>query len=206
MSTGKHIFTGTAGLYYVMHRLAAEGIHAACTHGNAPHIDILASAADGSLTLAIQVKTTEHALRLKGRGEAKQPHRVEFPLGRSSAKLSQERVFFAFVDLRVHDGPEIAPDVYIYPSTVVAAHCASWVDQVPLVRFHTLVAAAALYKNRWDILDRFLNGIPPDDEDLKHVRRRDVAGNYRWHVVPLTERGRAMAVSYAGDASTPKGM
>src|SRR4051812_48833414 len=96
MKNGKHIFTGTAGVYYVMHKLAAEGIHASCTHGNAPNIDILVSSGDGHETVAIEVKTTESALRHK----AKIPDHLEFPLGKRAGKMSSPKVLIAFVDLR----------------------------------------------------------------------------------------------------------
>jgi hypothetical protein len=43
----KHIFTGTAGVYYVMYKLAARGFHASCTMGNSPSLDILVSSEDG---------------------------------------------------------------------------------------------------------------------------------------------------------------
>src|SRR5947209_20547840 len=94
----KRIFTGTAGVFYVMYQLAARGFHASCTMGNAPYIDILVSSEDGEKSLAIQVKTTEHAMRLRGRGKERKEHHVEFPLGRKAAKLNRRGVLFAFVD------------------------------------------------------------------------------------------------------------
>jgi hypothetical protein len=196
MNTGKHIFTGTAGVYYVMHKLAADGIHASCTHGNAPNIDILASYGDGSRTVTIEVKTTEHAIRLKGRGAAKQPDHLEFPLGRRAAKLNHPALVIAFVDLRVFSADRV-PDVYLYPSAVVADLCASWVDTVPMVRFHPPLAAAEPYKDRWDVIHRILDDVPPDSDDLIFERFRDDGGTYWWRPKPLTERGEQLAMSYA---------
>ena len=156
MNKVTHIFTGTAGVYYVMHKLAAEGIHASCTHGNAPNVDVLASSADGQRTIAIEVKTTEHALRLRGRGTSKKPNHLEFPLGARAAKMRQPNVLIAFVDLRKFSEDKI-PDVYIYPSIVVADFCAGWVDAAKMVRFHVPVALAEPYKNQWSIVRRMLD-------------------------------------------------
>ena len=152
MNRAKHIFTGTAGVYYVMYKLAAEGIHASCTHGNAPNVDILVSSATGSHHVAIEVKTTEDALRWRGpRGGAKQPHHVEFPLGHRAAKLNHPNLVLAFVDLRASSKDKV-PDVYLYPSKVVADSCAPWVDKVPMVRFHLPIGLAESYKNNWSVV------------------------------------------------------
>jgi hypothetical protein len=156
MRAGEHIFTGTAGTYYVMFRLAAEGIHASCTHGNAPNVDILVSSADGSRSVSIEVKTTEHALRLRGRGTAKLPHHLEFPLGARAAKLNNPSLLIVFVDLRVFT-PQRIPQVYVFPSAFVAKYCASWVDSVKMVRFHLPITAAEPYKENWDVIRNALN-------------------------------------------------
>lgn len=134
-----------------MHRLAAEGIHASCTHGNAPNVDILVSSADGRRAVSIEVKTTEHAVRLRGRGAAKQPDRLEFPLGARAAKLSHSSLVLAFVDLRVFSADRV-PDVYLFPSAFVAEYCAPWVDSVPMVRFHIPLTTAEPFKNSWEII------------------------------------------------------
>ena len=159
MQAGKHIFTGTAGTYYVMFRLAAEGIHASCTHGNAPNVDILVSSADGSRAVSIEVKTTEHALRLRGRGTAKQPDHLEFPLGARAAKLNNPSLVIVFVDLRAFT-PERVPQVYVFPSAFVAQYCASWVDSVKMVRFHIPITAAEPYKENWDVIRNALRAEP----------------------------------------------
>ncbi len=151
MDVGRHIFTGTAGVYYVMYRLTAEGFHASCTHGNAPNIDILVSSADGSRFVSIEVKTTEYALRLRGRGAAKQAHHLEFPLGARAAKLNNPLLVIAFVDLRGLPGEHI-PDVYLFPSAFVARFCKDWVDSARMVRFHIPIADAEPYKNEWKII------------------------------------------------------
>ena len=57
---------GASGCFHVMSRLAYENIHASCTFGNAPVVDILASSVDGSKTISIQVKTANVARRTSG--------------------------------------------------------------------------------------------------------------------------------------------
>jgi hypothetical protein len=155
----KRIFTGTAGVYYFMYQLAASGFHASCTHGNAPYLDILVSSEDGDRSLAIQVKATEYALRHRGRGEARQPHHLEFPLGHKAAKLSRPGVLFAFVDLAA--GPSGGPTVYLVPSAEVSRFCAPWVDSVPMVRFHPSVEWLAPYREAWALVAAAV-GEPPE--------------------------------------------
>lgn len=160
MSPGsKRVFTGTAGVYYVMYQLAARGFHASCTHGNAPYLDILVSSEDGDHSLAIQVKATAYAVRHRGRGEQRQPHHLEFPLGHKAAKLSRPGVLFAFVDLATGAGD--GPTVYLVPSAEVAKYCASWVDSVPLVRFHPLVEWLTPYREAWGLVAAAV-GRPPE--------------------------------------------
>ena len=163
-SGSKRIFTGTAGVYYVMYQLAARGFHASCTHGNAPYLDILVSSEDGERSLAIQVKATEYALRHRGRGEQRQPHHLEFPLGHKAAKLSRPGVLFAFVDLA--SGPEGGPTVYLVPSDEVAKFCAPWVDSVPMVRFHPPVEWLTPYREAWDQVSAKV-GKPPDKPEFR---------------------------------------
>jgi hypothetical protein len=85
MAAGQAIFAGTAGVFYVMYRLARLGIHASATQGNAAGVDIVASCPNGSRMLTIQVKTTMFATRQHGRGEMKIPWQLQFPMGHHSA-------------------------------------------------------------------------------------------------------------------------
>ena len=66
--SSKSQFTGTAGEFYVAYQLTKREIHAAITLGNAAHVDILASSADGKRSLSIQVKTSNNAYRRKRYG------------------------------------------------------------------------------------------------------------------------------------------
>lgn len=143
----KRIFTGTAGVYYVMYELAARGFHASATMGNAPYLDILVSSEDGEQSLSLQVKTTEHALRDRGRGDQRKPHHLEFPLGHKAARLNRPGVMFAFVDLAVWGDKRVT--VYLVPSQKVHDLCAAFVDTAPMVRFHPSIEWMEPYREAW---------------------------------------------------------
>lgn len=201
--TGQHIFTGTAGVYYVMHKLAVRRIHAACTHGNAPDIDILASTKNGRKTVAIQVKTTDNALRFGGRGEAKAAKYLDFPLGHSAATKKEGMIFFAFVDLRVSASGR-TPDVYVYPSDIVsAAFVQEKVATSKMIKFLPRIEAAEAYKNEkgFEMLERYLYDVPNDTDDLQYVRQLDDADAPHWYAKPLTKAGESIAAGLAQDAS-----
>ena len=93
MAKRSGILVVTAGVYFVASQLAAHGLHAAVTFGNAPHVDILVGLADGAATLPLQVKTSYRALRTRGRGEDKHPDHYEWDVGARSAKLNQVDLF-----------------------------------------------------------------------------------------------------------------
>ena len=145
-------FISTAGTYFVMSKLAINEIHASCTFGNAPIVDILACSADGSKSISIQVKTAENAKRTRGRGKEKKLDHVEFNLGHKAAKYNSENLFFAFVDLD-QDWSEVpTPTVYIIPSNFIFEYHKDWSDAVSWLRFHPKVEEIEKYKDNWDIL------------------------------------------------------
>jgi len=144
--------TGAAGEHFVVYQLSCLGYVAALPRAGAMGVDILVSNTQGSESLAIQVKTTDSAVRTRGRGKNKQPYELQFPLGSKSAKLSSRNLFFAFVDLRHLENLPEQPDVYIIPSQVVHDWCESWVDRVPMVRLHKLISDMAPYKNQWSAI------------------------------------------------------
>jgi hypothetical protein len=154
----KRIFTGTAGVYYVMFQLAARGFHASCTMGNAPYLDILVSSEEGERSLALQVKTTEHAMRHRGRKDQRKPHHLEFPLGHKAAKLNRAGVMFAFVDLAAWSDKQVV--TYLVPSPKVHDFCAGWVDDVKMVRFHPSIEWMGPYREAWDQISAVV-GEPP---------------------------------------------
>ena len=158
----KGIFTGTAGVYYVMYQLALRGFHASCTHGNAPNLDILVSSEDGDQSLAIQVKTTEYATRFRGRGESKKPALLDFPLGYKAGRLNKANVMFAFVDLN-SSSDEREVDVYLVPSPWVTDFCKNWIDSVPMVKFQPTIEAVEPFLNNWSSIAKVV-GEPPKAE------------------------------------------
>jgi len=158
------VLTGTAGVYFVAYELACRGFHAAVTPGNAPAIDILVAKLDGSASLSLQVKTTESALRTRGRGDSKSPHHYEWDVGERAANLNHPNLFFAFVDLRPRPQtkPERKPDVFIVPSKVICETFDRMWDyfhsgKPRRWRWHPLVKDADPFKNNWDLLSSFLD-------------------------------------------------
>jgi hypothetical protein len=152
---GKSIFIGQEGHFYLMYQLAKHGIHAASTHGNAPFIDILASAPDGRKSVAIQVKTTSWALRWRGRGANRAPDHLEFPLGYSAAVTAHPDLIIAFIDLRKSEQPTI-PDIYFVPSLTIKDFWSAWIENAKMVRWHPPIGLAAQFKNNWAFLSELL--------------------------------------------------
>ncbi len=150
------ILTGTAGVYFVASQLAAKGFHAAPTFGNAPHVDILVGLSDGAATLSLQVKTSMHATRARGRGENKKWHHYEWDLGTKSAGLNQPGLFFAFVNLKGMERE--LPDVFIVPSKVIHDRFEKQVEAgQSRIRWHPMIETAEPFKNNWGILRDYLH-------------------------------------------------
>lgn len=146
-------FISAAGTFFVMHKLATLEMHASCTYGNAPDVDVLVSSADGSKSIAIQVKTAKYAKRFRGRGNEKHLHHLEWNLGKNAAQKNHDGLYFAFVDL--NDCEEVT-EVYIIPSTFVFNFCRDWVDDVAWVRFHPTIEGVKQFKDNWGLLENML--------------------------------------------------
>lgn len=95
---------GIAGEYYVAAELSVRGYVASITLRNSRGIDILASSADATRTVTIQVKTN------KG-GDPK------WFVGKKAESFAAKNHFYAFVILRPSGQ---RPEFYIVPSEVVA--------------------------------------------------------------------------------------
>lgn len=98
----KHL-SGIAGEYLVAAELSRRGYIASLTLRNTQGIDVLASSADGSRQVAIQVKCDQ------GKGP-------EWILGSKAERLSASHLFYVFV--RLHDGG--TPEFFVVPSADVA--------------------------------------------------------------------------------------
>jgi len=158
MTKHSGILTGTAGVYFVASQLAAKGLHAAVTFGNAPCVDILVGLPNGAATLSLQVKTSYRALRTRGRGKDKHPDHYEWDVGERSANLNQMDLIFAFVDLK--GARTELPDVFIIPSELIfkafdSPYFKSGVKR--RWRYHPKVDSISQYKNNWKILMDYLN-------------------------------------------------
>jgi len=96
---------GVAGEYFVAAELTARGYLASITLRNSRGIDIIASNADASRSVSIQVKTSS------GVGP-------KWLLTKKSETFSGDAHYYVFVLLRELG---VRPDFYIVPSKVVAA-------------------------------------------------------------------------------------
>jgi len=141
--------TGSAGVYFVAARLNAMGLQCAATFGNVPSVDILVSSISGSALVSLQVKTTNYALRERGRGDERKPHHYEWDIGWKCARLNIPNLFFALVDLK--EFAEL-PDVFVVPSNIIATYFQAGQEGWPRARYHETVEALAPYKNNWDTL------------------------------------------------------
>jgi len=156
MAKRSGILTGTAGVYFVASRLAAECSHAAPTFGNAPSVDILVGLPNGAATLSLQVKTSRWALRTRGRSNNKHPDHYEWDVGEKSANLNQPDLFFAFVDLK--GASTELPDIFIIPSKITyEAFEPFFKSGVRRWRYHPKVDAISQFKNNWKILEDYLH-------------------------------------------------
>ena len=146
--------TGVAGVHYVASYLNYLGFHAVPTTRNVPGPDLLVSNLSGSKGISLQVKTTEWAMRTRGRGDEKKPHHHEWDIGGNSAKVNSPRLFFALVDLQKF---ESLPVVFIVPSQVIYKYFKGGDPETwHRARYHPLIEKVQQYRNSWDLLKKAL--------------------------------------------------
>jgi hypothetical protein len=141
------INAGVAGEYFVAAELSKRGCIASITLRNTRGIDILASNADATKTVSIQVKTRQG----KGRN---------WVLNEKGEDYHAADLFYVFVNLRgVNDRPEF----FVVPSLVVASFIKNnhkkWLatpgvqgqkhNETTMRQFHD---EAEEFLERWDIL------------------------------------------------------
>jgi len=146
--------TGVSGVHFVVARLSYVNLNAVPTTRNVPGPDVLVSNPSGSKAVSLQVKTTESALRTRGRGKQKKPHHYEWDIGWSSAKLNHPNLFFGLVDLKSFTE---LPDIFIVPSEVIFKYFergdpAKW----PRARYHPPLEDIRQFKNNWSLLEKAL--------------------------------------------------
>lgn len=146
MTQAKTQFVGAAGQYFVAYSLAVEEIHASLTLGNAPAVDLLAAASDGSNAVAIQVKTASDAYRANRYGH------VGYEWAVGSKVNPSEKLVFAFVDFQ---GRRDTPRVFIVPSAWVG-----WFAETGGGRYFLPRAVEDLTLERWDLIKACLAGDP----------------------------------------------
>ena len=158
----KSQFVGSAGQYYVAHCLAVRGIHAAITMGNAPSVDIIASKADGSSTIALQVKTSSWAQKTSFNHKCRE-WRV------SGENHAASRMWFAFVDLQENTAgsasPTWNPRVCLVPSLWVEAFTKTWGSGFYQLRDVLWVEC----EDKWDRLTSLLEGDPEAERWCSNV-------------------------------------
>jgi hypothetical protein len=98
------ILSGIAGHYLVAAELSRRGYIATPTLRNTRGIDVLASSADGTKAITIQVKTNQHSSH-------------EWLLSAGAESLISDSLFYVFVNL---NGYGKAPTFHIVPSKTVA--------------------------------------------------------------------------------------
>ena len=173
MSRGRKHFVGQAGQFHVAYCLSVRGYHAAITLGNAPNVDILLSASDGSNLLSLQVKTSTWAHCPKRYGF----ELCQWDVGESAVGHSNANFWYAFVDLqeKTVDGyTSWNPRVYIVPSTWVASMVtANYSRKIYFLR-HELWAECA---ERWDRIDGYFNG---SQDTLSWINTNPIESTNSW--------------------------
>lgn len=146
---GHKIFTGVAGEYFVAAELSRLGAVATLTSKNTPDIDILASNADGTKLVQIQVKA--------GRNDT-----GGFIIGKRRKKFSVN-TFYVFVLLKGEAKPEywIAP--YNTVRSIAEHEYNAWVrnggesrKKAPItLKWRHLKSSLSDCKNNWKLLGIF---------------------------------------------------
>ncbi len=152
MPVGQSQFTGVCGEYYVAYALTARNFHASLTIGNAPRVDVLVAASDGSRLLSLQVKTSRWAHRPRRYG-----HEVrEWDVGVGALASPSPSVWYSFVDLQ-EEGDNRNPRVFLVPSVWVH----DYVKPDHSRKMYILLASAfSLVEERWDRVSDYLSGKP----------------------------------------------
>jgi hypothetical protein len=148
MSEITSILTGVAGEYFVAAELSRLGYIASITLRNTRGIDILASSADASKQVGIQVKTNRI-------------DKPEWILNKKAEEYFADNLFYVFVCLKF--GNDAHPDFYVVPSSIVAEYTKrtyhEWFETLgrkgqqhsdsSIRKFQDLNGK---YKNNWELL------------------------------------------------------
>lgn len=146
MKTLSSILTGVAGEYFVAAELSRRGFVASLTLRNTRGIDILASNADATKSVGIQVKTC-------------QGHHPIWILNAKAEVDVAENLFYVFVCLPAQGEPSF----YVVPRAIVAKYArdthSKWLATPGLKgqqrrpsNMRKFKDPAGAYRNRWDLL------------------------------------------------------
>jgi hypothetical protein len=142
------ILAGVAGEYFVAAELSRLGYIASITLRNTRGIDILASNADASKQVGIQVKTNKS-------------NKPEWILNEKAEEYFADNLFYVFVCLKSEN--DAHPDFYVVPSSIVAEYTKrthhEWLvtpgkkgqqhNKTPVRKFQD---SDGKYKNKWELL------------------------------------------------------
>lgn len=135
------ILVGASGVSFVAAELSRRGYIASVTLRNTRGIDILASNANTTRSVGIQVKTN--------RGKKK-----HWMLDHTAEHGKSKTLFYVFVNL---NGSDQRPDYHIVPSAKVARHIVKDYQEWrrrghPETRIRIFVDPKSKYLDRWDLL------------------------------------------------------
>lgn len=151
MASGKSQFVGTAGQYYLAYCLAARGMHASLTLGNAPSVDLIISSSDGKRSLAVQVKTATSAKKRKYGNVG-----YEWYVGSGAVGKNSPDFVYAFLDFK-GDVVNNTPDVFFVPSLWVGKFVKpGW--SMSLYFLPATETVEIMTKANWHILQELLSG------------------------------------------------
>ena len=159
--TLSNIQTGVAGEYFVAEELSRRGCVASLTLRNTRGIDILASNADATKSVGIQVKTSQGT-------------RAEWLLNAKAGAELAENLFYVFVSLPPHGQPSF----YVVPratvATVVRADHSKWLatpgregQQHGPSNMRKFKDPNGTYKDRWELLGLIREQEPVEQEEAQ---------------------------------------
>ncbi len=133
------ILTGVAGEYFVAAELSRHGFVATLTLRNTRGIDILASNADATKSVGIQVKTSQRT-------------RAEWILNAKAEVDLAENLFYVFVCLPAQGEPAF----YVVPRATVAKYVRAdhgkWQPTHGPSNIRKFKDPKGAYRDRWDLL------------------------------------------------------
>lgn len=143
--------TGAAGEHLVAAELSIRGFSVGLTRGGSRSVDLLASNADGSRSVAIQVKASCRARVVKKTG--KKSHWA-FMLSTRDIHQKTRAIIYVFVSLK--GTSVVQPDYFILPGDVVSQRleqkyrCRNRVT--PIRQLDVFDCEKESFLNRWDII------------------------------------------------------